>query len=120
MKNTAIKAACIGLLASPLLLATQPASAGSNGQQINVNAGWFTNADVKVQGTNQANNFVTWTGKTNWAGGNASTNNSWWKGNVTVTVTKRSSTWTGDKTVVCSANVPKSQLGDWYTIDCKP
>jgi hypothetical protein len=118
MKNSAIKAACIGLLASPLLLMSEPASAGSNGQQLAINTGWGSGS-VQVQGYNQSWVWSKWSSRAN---GTAYTNNSWWKSTAKITVKKDPSwlnLWKG-ASKTCYFNVRTQWWSNWYSVSCKP
>lgn len=110
------------LLAAILLIGVLPgaAFAGSNGQQINVNlACSFAEAgalkQVTVEGINQAGNYAVWSGSTRWC--NLGTNNWWWVGSATVTV-KYTSIW-GTRKTTTYTNVPKSQSGNWWSVNVK-
>ncbi len=92
----------------------QRAAAGSNGQQVSVNAPWFTLLEevYYVTGTNQNGHVVTWykAGPTT----RARTDGWWWVGQITVKVRVNGRGW-----VTCIGNVPKSQwFSDWYGITC--
>ena len=118
MKNSAIKAACIGLLASPLLLMSEPASAGSNGQQLAINTGWGSGS-VQVEGYNQSWVRSKWSRRANWT---AYTNNWWWKSRAKITVKKdpsRLNLWRG-ASKTCYVNVPTQWRTNWYSVSCKP
>lgn len=112
-----LKAACVGLLATPLLLMSEPVSAGSNGQQVKVDIGWGrAGRTVTVSGYNQNGQYVRWTGTTN-SWGAAETHGWWWKGNASVQVHPKWPSW--GKT--CGANVPINQSwSNWFTITCRP
>jgi len=117
----ALKAVLVGLMAAPLLLISEPASAGTNGQQVEVRAGWAVDANVTVSGTNQDGRRVSATWRTDgW--GNAKTDNWWWVGPVTIHVRRRSGILIAPQLASrnCSANVPKVQWSsNWVHVDCK-
>ena len=117
MKNTAIKAACIGLLASPLFLISEPASAGLNGQQLSIDTG-YGKGKVTVQGPNGRQLLTTWTKE---VAGIAKTDNFYWKGTVTIQVVKYITPWyrTGARRT-CTVNVPPSTTSNWLTVSCIP
>jgi hypothetical protein len=112
MKNTtALKAACIGLLASPLLMMSEPANAGWNGQQLAVNT--TAARRIKIEGHNQNNNFATWESTSSSGATTFRTNGWWWKGNVKITVT-----FSSGHQGVCNVNVPVRQSSDWVNTQC--
>lgn len=98
---------------------TGRAAAGSNGQQLTVNAGCLWNS-VTVTGRNHAGTIATWR-RTNTSlvpcyPSTVSTNGWWWVGNVTITVRGGVS---GNRVKVCYANVPKTQPSDWHSVSCR-
>ncbi|OBQ13540.1 MAG: hypothetical protein AN482_04200 [Anabaena sp. LE011-02] len=117
MKNTAIKAACIGLLASPLFLISEPASAGLNGQQLLIDTG-YGKGKVTVQGPNGKGQLSTWTKE---LAGIAKTDNFYWKGTVTIQVVKSfTGHYPNGGTRTCTVNVPPSTKSNWLTVSCIP
>ncbi|WP_159298102.1 hypothetical protein [Microcystis aeruginosa] len=111
----------VALLATPLFLVANPASAGQNGQQLQVTISSGTGT-VKVEGYNQNNEWRTWQSG---ARNVAYTNNWWWKGYAKVTVTMDQAPWwrwwdLSRPTKTCTYNVPEKQWSDWYHVSCQP
>jgi hypothetical protein len=118
MKNSAIKAACIGLLASPLFLISEPASAGLNGQQLSIDTG-SGGGEVRVVGINDKGAPSTWASAKQ-VSGIVKTSNFYWQSTVTIRVVKYASIFhPRGKTKTCTANVPIYQpLSNWYSVSC--
>lgn len=101
-----------------------PANAGSNGQQLAITTN-TTVRQVTVTGQNRSGRTVTWTqgvpGGGGSFGGNITfgnitfrTNNWWWQGNVTISISR-----SNGPNLQCSTNVPKIQTGsDWILLNC--
>jgi len=95
-----------------------PANAGSNGQQLAITT-TATARQITVTGKNQRGQTVTWR---QIASGNGPalhnitvrTNNWWWQGNVTISISR-----SNGPNLQCSTNVPKIQIGsDWRSLNC--
>lgn len=119
--------ALLMLLGSTLLFYPQTASAGSNGQQVQVTfrttygttCGTAFAKSVSVSGTNHNGAYVTWrTSVTPMYCGNMSviTTNWWFKGNVRVVVNYQSS-WASYNRV-CDYYIPTSYSSNIYPVTC--
>lgn len=103
----------IALMVALLECASLPweAHAASNGQQLIVKV--CGAKSIQVSGTNQNGQATTYTKSVNSdACSEVRITNWWWKGQVTVTAS-----YPGQRINKKSANVPRSQKGDWYTIE---
>jgi hypothetical protein len=101
----------IALTISPLL--SLPAQAGYNGQQLEITS--FAATEIRVTGTNQNGETVTWTASGNGEKENRTfrTDNWWWHGNVTIVVIKGESS--PDQ---CNINVPQISPDNWFSVNC--
>jgi hypothetical protein len=107
-----LKTAGIALLASQFLFVSAPATAGMNGQQLQVTTRGNT---IKITGPNQNGQIVTWQ-SSNSSGINKvyTTYNWWWKGTVSITVTLPDNSQR-----TCSVSVPTWWGSNLYGTSCE-